>query len=53
MKSGDIRLCVDYPEFNKKTQKYTHSLPLSDEVQDNLANSSILVPMTYSVDTGS
>ena len=40
-KSGDIRLCVDYRELNKKTQKDTYLLPLPDEVQDKLANSAI------------
>jgi len=40
-KSGDIRLCIDYRELNKKTQKDTYLLPLPDEVQDKLANSGI------------
>ena len=32
---------MDYRELNKKTQKDTYPLPLPDEVQDKLANSSI------------
>jgi len=54
---GDIRLCIDYRELNKKTQMDTYPLPLPDEVQDKLANSGIfstldlqcgclLIPMT-------
>ena len=31
-KSGYIRLCVDYRELNKKTQKDTYLLQLLDEV---------------------
>ena len=40
-KSGDIRLCVDYRELNKKTTKDAYPLPLPDEVQDRLAGSAI------------
>lgn len=40
-KSGEIRLCVDYRELNKKTQKDAYPLPLPDEVQDKLAGSTI------------
>jgi len=40
-KSGEIRLCVDYRELNKKTTKDAYPLPLPDEVQDRLAGSTI------------
>ncbi|MDD9853556.1 MAG: retropepsin-like aspartic protease/reverse transcriptase, partial [Deltaproteobacteria bacterium] len=40
-KSGEIRLCVDYHELNKKTTKDAYPLPLPDEVQDRLAGSTI------------
>jgi len=37
-KSGEIRLCIDYRELNKRTIKDVYPLPLVDEVQDCLAN---------------
>ena len=40
-KSGEIRLCVDYQELNKKTVKDAYPLPLPDEVQDCLAGSTL------------
>ena len=40
-KSGEIRLCIDYRELNKKTKKDAYPLPLPDEVQDRLAGSTI------------
>ena len=40
-KSGEIRLCIDYRELNKKTTRDAYPLPLSDEVQDRLAGSTI------------
>ena len=40
-KTGDIRLCVDYRELNKRTTRDAYPLPLPDEVQDWLAGSSI------------
>ena len=40
-KSGDLRLCVDYRELNKKRKKDAYPLPLPDEVQDKLAGSTI------------
>ena len=41
-KSGDIHLCIDYRELNKKTQKDVYRLPLPDEVQDKLSGLSPL-----------
>ena len=40
-KTGDIRICVDYQELNKKTVKDVYPLPCSDEVQDRLSGSVI------------
>ena len=40
-KSGDLRLCIDYRELNKRTKKDAYPLPLPDEVQDRLAGSTV------------
>ena len=40
-KTGDIRICVDYRELNKKTTKEAYPLPHLDEVQDRLSGSTI------------
>ena len=40
-KTGDIRLCIDYRELNKKTVKDAYPLPWPDEVQDELAGSTV------------
>ena len=40
-KNGDIRLCVDYHELNKRTVKDAYSLLRPDEVQDQLAGSTL------------
>lgn len=40
-KTGELRLCVDYRELNKKTTKDAYPLPLPDEVQDRLAGAKI------------
>ena len=40
-KSGEIRLCIDYRELNKRTVKDAYPLPLVDEVQDRLSGFSI------------
>jgi len=38
-KSGDLRMCIDYRELNKRTTKDAYPLPLPDEVQDQLSGS--------------
>jgi len=40
-KTGDIRICVDYRELNKRTVKDAYPLPRSDEVQDQFSGSVI------------
>ena len=40
-KSGEIRLCVDYQELNKRTAKDAYPLPRPDEVQDCLMGSTM------------
>ena len=40
-KTGDIRICADYRELNKKTVKDAYPLPRPDEVQDRLSGSVI------------
>ena len=40
-KSGELRICIDYRELNKKTRKDSYPLPLPDEVQDPLSGSTI------------
>ena len=49
-KSGDLRLCVDYRELNKRTVKDAYPLPLPDEVQDQLSGSTIF--STLDLQTG-
>ena len=44
-KSGEIRICIDYCELNKKTTKDAYLLPLPDEVQDKLAKSTIFTTL--------
>ena len=40
-KNDNIRLCVDYRELNKRTVKDAYPLPHPDEVQDQLAGSTV------------
>ena len=36
LESGELWMCIDYCELNKKTRKDLYLLPLPDEVQDQL-----------------
>ena len=40
-KSGQLRIRIDYRELNKRTTKDSYPLPLPDEVQDQLARSTV------------
>ena len=40
-KNGEIRICIDYRELNKRTEKNAYPLPLPDEVQDCLERAQI------------
>ena len=40
-KNGDVRIAVDYRELNKRTARDAYPLPLPDEIQDRLHDSSI------------
>ena len=40
-KNGEVRLCVDYRELNKRTVKDAYPLPRPDEVQDRLMGSTV------------
>ena len=44
-KSGQIRICVDYRELNKRTTKDSYPLPLPVEVQDRLVGSTIFTTL--------
>ena len=42
-KTGDLWLCIDYQELNKKITIDVYLLPLTDQVQDRLPNSFLLL----------
>ena len=33
-RNGEIRICIDYRELNKRTEQNSYPLPLPNEVQD-------------------
>ena len=44
-KNGELRICIDYRELNKRTVKDANPLPLPDEVQDRLAGANVFSKM--------
>ena len=44
-KTGELRLCVDYRELNKKTTKDAYPLLLPDEIQDRLAGAQVFTTL--------
>ena len=44
-RNGEIRICIDYREFNKWTEKNSFPLPLPDEVQDRLGNAQVFTKL--------
>ena len=40
-KSGELRICVDYRELNKRSRKDSYPLPLVDKVQNRLAGCTV------------
>ena len=46
-KNGEIRICIDYRELNKRTVKDSYPLPRPDQVQDKLAGSAIFSTIDF------
>lgn len=44
-KSGELRICIDYRELNKKSTKDAYPLPLPDEVQNRLAGATVFTTL--------
>ncbi|KRX31250.1 Transposon Ty3-G Gag-Pol polyprotein, partial [Trichinella murrelli] len=40
-KSGEVRICVDYRELNKKTRKDAYPLPLPDDIFDKVRGAAV------------
>ena len=44
-RNGELRICIDYRELNKRTEKNSYPLPLPDEVQDHLGNAQVFTKL--------
>ena len=44
-KYGEIRICMDYNELNKRSAKDAYPLPLPDEVQNHLVGSKVFTKL--------
>ena len=44
-KSGELQICIDYRELNKKSTKDAYPLPLPDEVQNQLAGATVFTTL--------
>ena len=44
-KSGELQLCIDYRELNKKIEKDAYPLPLPEEVQDRLSGCTVILTL--------
>ena len=44
-RNSEIRICIDYRELNKTTEKNSDPLPLPDEEQDRLGNAHIFTKL--------
>ena len=51
-KSGEICLCVDYRELNKRTTKDAYPLPIPDEVKEDWQAQLSFLYLTYRVGSG-
>ncbi|KFD49867.1 hypothetical protein M513_09334 [Trichuris suis] len=40
-RSGEVRICVDYRELNKRTRKDAYPLPLPDDVFDRISGAKV------------
>ena len=43
--NGEIRVCIDHRELNKRTEKNSYPLPLPDYVQEHLGNTQVFTKL--------